>query len=90
MDKAYIEDQAAGIAGEIKATVDTLAGDARTKVEGLASQATETAEHVYGQVRGQVRGAATAAATSVERQPLAALATVGLICGVVGFLLARR
>ena len=90
MDKPCIEDPAASMAGEIKAAVGTLAGDARTRVEGLASQATETAERVYGEVRDQVRGAATATATSVERQPLVALAAVGLMCGVVGFLLARR
>jgi hypothetical protein len=46
MDKTHIEDPAASMAGEIKAAVDTLAGDARTQVEGLASQPTETAEHV--------------------------------------------
>jgi len=90
MDKTYIEDSAASMAGEIKATVGTLAGDARTQVEGLASQATETAEDVYGRARDQVRGAATVAATYVEKQPLVALAAVGLISGVVGFLLARR
>jgi uncharacterized protein YjbJ (UPF0337 family) len=90
MDKTQFEDPAARMAGEIKATFDTIAGDAKAQVEGLASQATETAEHVYGQVRDQVRGAATAAATSVERQPFVALAAIGLICGVVGYLLARR
>ena len=90
MDKTNIEDPAASVAGEIEANVGTLAGDARTRVEGLASQAAETAEQVYGQARDQVRGAATAAATYVEKQPLVALAAVGLICGVVGFLLARR
>jgi len=90
MDKTYVEEPAARMAGEIKAAVGTIAGDARTQMEGLASQATETAEHVYGQVRDQVRGAATAAAASVEKQPLVALAAVGLFCGVVGFLLARR
>jgi uncharacterized protein YjbJ (UPF0337 family) len=90
MDKTHIEDPAASMAGEIKATIGSVAGDARTQVEGLASQATETAEHVYGQAREQVRGAATAAATYVEKQPIVALAAVGLICGVVGFLLARR
>ena len=90
MDRTNIEDTAANMAGEIKAAVGTLAGDARTRVEGLASQATETAEHVYGQARDQVRGAATAAVATVEKQPLVALMAVGLICGVVGFLLARR
>ena len=90
MDKTYTEDPAASMVGGMKAAVGTLAGDTKAQVEELASQATETAEHVYGQVRDQVRGAATAAATSVERQPLVALAAVGLICGIVGFLLARR
>ena len=90
MDKTNIEDQAASMAGDIKATVGGLAGDARTRVEELASQATETAERVYDQVQDQVRGAGMAAATTVEKQPLAALMAVGLICGVVGFLLARR
>jgi len=90
MDKTNIEDPAASMAGELKAAVGNLAGDARTRVEGLASQATETAEHVYGQARDQVRGAATAAVATVEKQPLVALAAVGLICGAVGFLLGRR
>jgi uncharacterized protein YjbJ (UPF0337 family) len=90
MDRTDIEDRAASMAGDIKATVDGLAGDAKTRVEELASQATATADHVYGQVRDQVREAATAAATTVEKQPLVALMAFGLICGVVGFLLARR
>jgi uncharacterized protein YjbJ (UPF0337 family) len=90
MDRTDIEDRAASMAGDIKATVDGLAGDARTRVEELASQATATADHVYGQVRDQVREAATAASTTVEKQPLVALMAAGLICGVVGFLLARR
>lgn len=90
MDKIDIEDTAASMAGDIKATVYGLAGDARTRVEELASQATATADHVYGQVRDEVREAATAASTAVEKQPLVALMSAGLICGVVGFLLARR
>ena len=90
MDKTDTEDRAARMAGEIKTTVGGLADDARSRVEELANQATETAEHVYGQARDQVREAATAAVATVEKQPLAALAAVGLICGVVGFLLARR
>ena len=86
MNKAHIQEQAASMAGEINATVGDLADDARSRMDELASQATETVDHVYR----QVRVAATAAATSVERQPLIVLAAVGLICGVVGFLLARR
>ena len=54
------------------------------RVEAMANQATDTADQVYGPVRG------AAAATTVEKQPLVALMAVGLICGVVDFLLARR
>ena len=90
MNKTHIEDSAASMAGGIAAAAGAIAGDARTQMEDLASQATETAEQVYGQARDQVRGAATAAATYVERQPLVALMATGLICGVAGFLLARR
>lgn len=90
MDRIDIEDRAARMAGDIKATVDGLAGDARTRVEELASQATASADHVYRQVRDQVREAATAASTTVEKEPLVALMAAGLIGGIVGFLLARR
>ena len=90
MDRSSIEDRAATLAGETVAAVGALAGDARTQVEELASQATATAEQVYDQARDQVRGAATAVATSVERQPFIALLAVGLVCGTLGFLLGRR
>ena len=90
MGRTDIEDRTASMAGEIKAAVDGLAGDARTRVEESASQATADAENVYGQVRDRVREGATAASTIVEKQPLVALMSAGLICGVVGFLLARR
>jgi ElaB/YqjD/DUF883 family membrane-anchored ribosome-binding protein len=86
MGRTDIEDRTASMAGEIKAAVDGLAGDARTRVEELASQATANAHNVYG----QVREAAASASTIVEKQPLVALMSAGLICGVVGFLLARR
>ena len=90
MDQFDIKDQAARFAGKIEAVAGTLTDDARAQMEGMASQATDTAEHVYSQVRDQVREAATAAASSVEKQPLAALMAVGLVCGILGFLLARR
>ena len=90
MGRTDIEDRTASMAGDIKAAVDGLAGDARTRVEESASQATADAENVYGQVRDRVREGATAASTIVEKQPLVALMSAGLICGVVGFLLARR
>jgi uncharacterized protein YjbJ (UPF0337 family) len=90
MDKSDIEDRDASLAGRAEAAVAANAGDAKTHLEGLARQASETAEHVYGQARDQVRGAAAAVTTSVEQQPLAALLVIGFVCFTVGFLLARR
>jgi uncharacterized protein YjbJ (UPF0337 family) len=90
MDKTSIQDRATSVAGDIGSAVGALAGDAKTEVEALASQASATAGHVYGQARNQVHGAAAAVTDSVEQQPLIALLVVGLISGAVGFLLGRR
>jgi uncharacterized protein YjbJ (UPF0337 family) len=90
MDKFDIEDRAASVAGQAEAAVGALADDVKSQVEGLATQATATAERAYGQARDQVREAAATVATSVEQQPLIALLAVGLICAAVGFLLGRR
>ena len=90
MDKNGIQNRAASVAGELESAVGALAGDAKAQMEGLASQATATAERAYGEARHQMRGAAAAATDSVQQQPLATLLAVGLVCGAVGFLLARR
>jgi uncharacterized protein YjbJ (UPF0337 family) len=90
MNKSYIEDHAASLVGRTKAAVGAFARETKSQAAGLATQAAETAEDAYGQARGEVRGAAAAVTTSVEKQPLVALLVVGLICGAMGFLLARR
>jgi uncharacterized protein YjbJ (UPF0337 family) len=90
MDNSRFQDKAASVATESMAAVGALAADAKTQIEGLATQTAATAGQVYDQARDQVRGAATAVASSVERQPTVALLAVGLFCGALGFLLARR
>jgi uncharacterized protein YjbJ (UPF0337 family) len=85
-----VDDHAANLADRTKSTVGTVAGDAKSKLEGLASQATGAAEHAYGQARTQLRDATAAVTTSVEQQPLIAMVAVGLVCAMLGFLLARR
>jgi uncharacterized protein YjbJ (UPF0337 family) len=90
MDNSRIEYKAASVADDTVVAVGALADDAETQVEGLVSQTAAAAGQAYGQARDQVRGAAAAVATSVERQPGIALLAVGLICGTLGFLLARR
>jgi uncharacterized protein YjbJ (UPF0337 family) len=90
MDKNRIQDRAASVAGDIESAVGTFAGDAKAQMEELASQTTTTAERAYGEARRQMRGAAAAATNSVQQQPLGTLLAVGLVCGAVGFLLARR
>jgi uncharacterized protein YjbJ (UPF0337 family) len=90
MDNNSFENKATSVAADSVVAVGALAADARTQVEGLATQAAETAGQVYGQAREQVRGAATTVARSVEQQPTIALLAVGLFCGALGYLLARR
>ena len=90
MDNAPNEDHAANLADRTKASASGFADDAKTQVEELAGQATAAAQHAYGQARDQVREAATVVARSVEQQPLITLLIAGIVCGVVGFLLARR
>jgi ElaB/YqjD/DUF883 family membrane-anchored ribosome-binding protein len=90
MDNALSEEHAANIADRTKASASAFADDAKTKVEQLAGQATVAAQHAYGQARDHLREASTAVAKSVEQQPLTALLIAGFVCGVVGFLLARR
>jgi ElaB/YqjD/DUF883 family membrane-anchored ribosome-binding protein len=90
MDNARREDQAADLGDRTRASASAFADDAKTQVENLAGQATVAAQHAYGQARDQVRQAATTVARSVEQQPLVALLIGGFVCGVVGFLLARR
>ena len=60
MNKSYIEDHAASLVGRTEAAVGAFARDTKSHAEGLATQATATAEHTYGQARDQVRGAAAA------------------------------
>ncbi len=80
----------------VKAAADTIAaagefvGAAKTQVDDLLDQTATAAGQAYGQARDQVRGAAAAVTTSVEKQPVMALLVVGLVCGVLGFLAARR
>jgi len=90
MDDNVVGHPAANIADRTQSTVGSLAGDARSKAEDLASQATGAAQQAYGQARAQLRGATAAVTTSVEQQPLIAMVVVGLVCGMLGFLLARR
>jgi ElaB/YqjD/DUF883 family membrane-anchored ribosome-binding protein len=90
MDNTISEDDVAKIADRTQASAKVFADGAKTQLEKLAGQATVATQHAYGEARDQMREAVTAVARSVEQQPLAALLIGGFVCGVVGFLLARR
>jgi ElaB/YqjD/DUF883 family membrane-anchored ribosome-binding protein len=97
MDNHVSDNQAKDLADRTKATASNLAGTAsdfagkaKTRVEELAGQANTIAGNAYDQARTQARDAAATVAKTVEEQPLTALLIGGLICGVVGYLLARR
>jgi ElaB/YqjD/DUF883 family membrane-anchored ribosome-binding protein len=86
MSKTHIKDRAVTVADRTKSTVDALADDARSHVQGVVSKVTGAAEHAYGQARGHLRGASAA----VEQQPGVAMVLAGFVGAMVGFLLARR
>ncbi|HTI80771.1 MAG TPA: hypothetical protein VL614_10025 [Acetobacteraceae bacterium] len=81
---------AAKLAGQVQSAASDLADGAKTQMDDMAGKATVAAQDAYGHVRDQVRDAGTVVARSVEQQPLMALLVGGLICGVAGYLLARR
>ncbi|MGH7042934.1 MAG: hypothetical protein ACREFY_12495 [Acetobacteraceae bacterium] len=90
MTSEPIQDRAARVADRAEAAGEALASDAAKRVRDVAGNAEPAAEHAYNQAREQVRGAAATLASSMEKQPLGTLVVAGLICGALGFLLARR
>lgn len=85
-----VNEGAANLAGQVQNSARAFADDAKTQIGDMAGKATVAAQDAYGQVRDQVRDAGTVVARSVEQQPLMALLIGGMICGVAGYLLARR
>ena len=90
MNKTNGENNITNGAAETVAAVSAFADDAKTQAEDLVNRASAAVGQTYGQARAQVRGAAAAAARTVEQQPGIALLAVGLFCGALGYLLARR
>ena len=90
MNKTHAKNNVTNGATDAVAAIGTFADDAKAQVDDLTSRASAAVGHTYGQARDQVRGAATAAARTVEQQPGIALLAVGLFCGALGYLLARR
>jgi uncharacterized protein YjbJ (UPF0337 family) len=90
MGNTVVDDRAANLADRTKHTVGAFADDARSKMDGIAGEATGAAQHAYGQARDHLRDAAAAVTSSVEQQPIIAMVAIGLACAMFGFLLARR
>jgi len=86
MDHTTFEDRATDMAGHAESAVGTMAAE----VGELASKAGAATERAYGEARDQVRAMVGTVSRSVERQPEIALLVVGLLCGAIGYLLARR
>ena len=90
MRETHAEGRPENLMGRTAASVSAFAEDVMTQAEGLASRAADEAEHAYGQARDQVRSATASVTGYLEKQPLIAVVTVGVVCAAVGFLLARR
>ena len=90
MESSRYEDKATKAATDTIAAVGDFADDTKIQVDGFVNRAAAAADKAYGQARDQVRGATASVAKSVEQQPGIALLVVGLFCGALGYLLARR
>jgi len=64
MNSDRMEGAAKSAGGKLEEGLGRTTGDVKTQLEGVANQAKEAAQDVYG----QVRGAAGEAATTVRRQ----------------------
>jgi uncharacterized protein YjbJ (UPF0337 family) len=62
MDNDRVAGSTKDFAGKVESTVGNVAGDAKTQMEGLARQATGTAQDLYGQTKDMARDAADTAA----------------------------
>jgi uncharacterized protein YjbJ (UPF0337 family) len=58
MDKDRIAGSAKDFSGKVESTVGNAAGDARAQAEGLAREATGTAQNLYGQAKDAAGDAA--------------------------------
>ncbi len=90
MREAEIRARAAKFADQAETAMGKLGDEVRAEIEELADQVAASAEQTYRQARRRVRGGARAVADSVEERPLTSVVAVGLLCGALGFLLARR
>jgi len=81
---------AGNLAGQVETSATDLADGAKTQMGEMVGKATVAAQDAYGHVRDQARDAGTAVASTVVQQPLLALLVTGLVCGVAGYLFARR
>jgi ElaB/YqjD/DUF883 family membrane-anchored ribosome-binding protein len=90
MRKSDIKAQAARFAARTESAISDLANDIKAQVEELADDASQTAEHEFGQARRQMRSAATTVSDSIEDRPFLTVLAVGLVCATLGFLMARR
>jgi uncharacterized protein YjbJ (UPF0337 family) len=89
MDENRIEGTARNLGGKVQEGVGRVAGDAKTRVEGIANQARGTAQDLYGQAADTARQTATTADAwlreTIETQPY----TTALVALGIGWLLGR-
>jgi uncharacterized protein YjbJ (UPF0337 family) len=89
MDENRIEGTATNLGGKVQEGVGHVTGDVKTRVEGLANQATGAAQDLYGQTADAAREQAANfdkwLRDQIETQPY----TTALVALGIGWLLGR-
>ncbi|WP_029003782.1 CsbD family protein [Azorhizobium doebereinerae] len=89
MDKDTITGAATEAGGRVKEAAGALSGSAGLKAEGLYDQVAGGAQRALGEAKDTARQGARTLGHGVERRPLPALLTAGLLGFALGVLFAR-
>jgi uncharacterized protein YjbJ (UPF0337 family) len=77
------------VAGNVQDAAGALIGDTTTQVEGKAREASKKVKDAYGDAADQARAAVAGVGRLAEEKPFAALAVIGSVAFLVGWLAHR-
>ena len=90
MSKERIEGAFQNAAGKVQSAAGSVIGDTTSQVEGKTREATGKVRNAYDDAADQARGAAAAVGRLVEERPFTAVAVIGGLAFLVGWLAHRR
>ncbi|MCK9510661.1 MAG: CsbD family protein [Pigmentiphaga sp.] len=89
MATSRMQSRANKVAGKIQETAGEILDDEELQAEGVGRQFDATLQEWCGQACDQVKSAACDLAKSVQRNPITAVATAGMVGFILGLLVRR-